>query len=255
MNQSMASLDPDMQEDASMTKEDTLSRLVRMYGHLKGPELLRAMIKTEFAGRIAVTSSFGAEAAVMLHMVARIDPDTPVIFLDTGHLFSTTISYQEIIQTRLRLGDVRVIRPDQKDIARNDPDGTLWRDDPDACCHFRKVVPLEKALAGFDAWITGRKRFHGNERTNLPTIEFVDGRVKINPLVGWSPEDVEAAFRKYDLPRHPLADTGGYTSIGCHTCTYKSAPGDGARSGRWAGTGKTECGIHRSSSTWAGENI
>ncbi len=242
-------------QEALTAREDILSRLTRMYGDLKGEELLHAMIKTEFVGRIAVTSSFGAEAAVLLHMVARVAPDTPVIFLDTGHLFSTTLSYQEILQVRLGLTDVRIVRPDQMDIVKNDPNGTLWRDDPDACCHFRKVVPLEKALVGFDAWITGRKRFHGNERTDLPTIEFMDGRIKINPLVGWSAKDVESAFREYDLPRHPMADTGGYTSIGCHTCTNKPNPGDDTRSGRWAGSGKTECDIHRAASSWAGENI
>ncbi len=239
---------------APADEEGFQSRLFREYGALDGSELLRVMIEHEFKGRIAVTSSFGAESAVLLHMVAGIDPTTPVIFLNTGQLFSTTISYQQVLRSRLGLSDVRMVSPERLDIIRTDPHDTLWRDDPDACCHLRKVVPLAKALEGFEAWVTGRKRFHGNQRTGLPAMEFEAGKVKINPLIHWPAERMEAAFEEHDLPRHPLAEVEGYTSIGCHTCTHKPGSG-GGRSGRWAGTEKTECGIHQAKWNWAGENI
>ena len=143
------------------------------------------------------------------------------------------------------------MKPDWSQLLQGDPDGSLWRREPDACCHIRKVLPLRRALAGFDAWISGRKRYHGGARSDLPAIEAADGKIKINPLAGWSPDRVEAAFEARGLPRHPLLDEG-YLSVGCEPCTLPSAPGAdrgtegvaGLRSGRWAGLAKTECGIH-----------
>ncbi len=218
-------------------------RLRDTYGDLDALGLLAAMIGCEFGGRIAVVSSFGAESAVLLDLVARVDPATPVIFLDTGKLFPETLAYRDVLVARLGLTDVRTVAPDAAALAGGDADGALWRDAPDACCHLRKVLPLERALAGFDAWITGRKRFHGGERADLETIEAIDGRIKIDPLARWSRAAVDAAFAARDLPRHPLV-ARGYSSIGCRLCTRRAGDDD-LRSGRWAESGKTECGIHR----------
>ncbi|MDQ2803143.1 MAG: phosphoadenylyl-sulfate reductase [Pseudomonadota bacterium] len=204
--------------------------------------LLRAMLD-RFAGRIALVSSFGAESAVLLHMVAAIDRNTPVIVLDTGKLFAETLRYRETLAARLRLTDMRAARPEPARLARVDARGELWRSDPDLCCWQRKVEPLDAALEGFAAWITGRKRFQGNTRRTLQPIETADGRTKINPLAGWSEADIADYFRRHDLPPHPLA-AQGYRSVGCAPCTRPVRAGEDARAGRWAGRAKAECGIH-----------
>ena len=204
--------------------------------------LLRTLIGERFAGRISLVSSFGAESAVLLHLVSGIDPALPVIFLDTGKLFAETLAYRDRLVARFGLLDVRAAGPDPA----TDPSGTLWRDDPDGCCALRKVAPLEAALAPFDAWISGRKRFHGGERATLPPVEFgADWRIRINPLAGWSAGEIAACFAANDLPAHPLV-ARGYRSIGCAPCTRPVGDGEDPRAGRWAGLAKTECGIHRS---------
>ncbi len=213
------------------------------YGHLDAATLLEVMIGREFPGRIALVSSFGAESAVLLDLVAGIDRATPVIFLDTGKLFPETLAYRDELVDRLGLGDVRNIQPAASQRATHDPDGDLWRRDPDACCALRKVAPLTEALGGFDAWITGRKRHQGAARTALDAIEAVDGRIKINPLADWSTARIEAEIAARGLPRHPLRDAG-YASIGFLTCTRRIKRGEAVRDGRWAGLAKTECGIH-----------
>jgi phosphoadenosine phosphosulfate reductase len=197
-----------------------------------------------FPGTIALVSSFGAESAVLLHMVAMIDRATPVIFLDTGKLFPETLQYRDTLVRRLGLRDLRVARPDPGSLARADSAGTLWQSDPDLCCWQRKVEPLDAALAGFKAWITGRKRLHGGARGELATIETgPDGRIKVNPLAHWSERDVAAYFANNDLPPHPMT-ARGFRSIGCAPCTRAVRPGEPPRAGRWAGRAKTECGIH-----------
>ena len=223
--------------------EDHAEALYGRYGGLEGIDLLRAMIEKEYPGRIAVTSSFGAEAAVLLDMVARVDPSVPILVLDTGKLFPETYEYIDKLTRYLKLSDVRLYRPSDEDVMARDPDGDLYRRDPDACCHMRKAEPLGQALRSFDAWITGRKRFHGAERSKLRTIEAQDGRIKVNPLATWEQGWIDDTFEERDLPRHPLV-AEGYLSIGCTTCTAPVAPGEHMRSGRWRGAGKTECGIH-----------
>ncbi len=210
---------------------------------LEGEALLEVVIKQAFPGRIAVVSSFGAESAVLLHMVSRVDPMTPVLFLNTGKLFGETLRYRDRLQEKLGLGDIRSLFPHPEDTARLDPNGMLWSQDPDACCHFRKVVPLARALEGFDAQITGRKRFQTAARTAMPAVEFTEGRFKINPLASWDLDRLSAYVEEHKLPRHPLVKDG-YLSIGCMPCTERVKEGGDYRSGRWAGLDKDECGIH-----------
>jgi phosphoadenosine phosphosulfate reductase len=212
--------------------------------------LLRAMIVKVFPGRVALTSSFGAEAAVLLHLVAEIDPQTPVIFLNTGKLFGETLRYRDALIERLGLMDVRTVAPDPKRVADLDADGVLWYGNPDMCCYIRKVEPLQKALDGFVATISGRKGFHGGDRVGLAKVEAdEDGRFKINPLADWDKSDVDRYFVDHDLPRHPL-EADGFLSIGCMPCTDRAAPGEDVRAGRWRGREKTECGIHLPSNRW-----
>jgi phosphoadenosine phosphosulfate reductase len=192
-------------------------------------------------GRVALVSSFGAESVVLLHMAAAIDRDVPVLFLDTEMLFPETLDYQRRVADALGLRDVRRITPEGALAA--DPDGTLHRSDPDACCALRKTAPLARALPGFDGWITGRKRFQSTGRARLPLFEAeATGRIKVNPLARWGAEELRAYMAAHALPRHPLV-ARGYPSIGCAPCTVPADAGD-PRAGRWKGLAKDECGIH-----------
>ena len=226
-----------------MSLAKPLLDLREAYGHLDGAALLSAM-RAEFSGRLAVVSSFGAEAAVLLALVAEVDRGLPVIFLDTGELFDETIAYQARLAAFLGLTAVRSWRPEPADLARADE---LWRTDADACCHLRKVLPLQRASAGYAALVDGRKRFHGGGRASLDTIDAdPDGVIKISPLARWGQAEIEAAFVDRNLPRHPLV-ASGYRSIGCWPCSRPSSPDEPIRAGRWAGTSKNECGIHKGS--------
>ncbi|WP_394341480.1 phosphoadenylyl-sulfate reductase [Rhodobacter maris] len=195
-------------------------------------------------GRVALVSSFGAESVVLLHMVAEVAPATPVLFVDTLMLFEETLAYQRDVAQKLGLTDVRVIRATPADLAASDPLGTLHQTSTDACCALRKTVPLEKALAGFDAWITGRKRYQAETRAHLDPFEVeTEARMKINPLAHWGRAEIADYIARHDLPRHPLV-ARGYPSIGCAPCTSPVAAGEDSRAGRWRGQDKTECGIH-----------
>lgn len=221
-------------------------RLLELSTQLRGYDasaILDATINRIFPGRIALASSFGADSVVLLHMVSRIAPATPVLFLDTGKLFAETIAYRDALIDRLRLTDVRSIKPAPARLAEVDPSGYLWSVEPDQCCGVRKVEPLAHALEGFDAWITGRKRFQALTRATLPIVERDQRWIKINPIATWSDEDVAAYMARHKLPQHPLV-ARGYASIGCSTCTSPTKPGEHARAGRWRNQGKTECGIH-----------
>lgn len=209
---------------------------------LDAKALLRAVLKQRTL-KVAVTSSFGAESAVLLDLVARIDPATPIIFVDTGRLFDETLAYRDRLVRHLDLLDVRTVTPGAALVDNVDPDGTLYQSDPDACCQARKVTPYAMAVSGFDVLITGRKRHHGDVREDLEVFEQAGRHLKVNPLAHYGATDIEAALARRKLPRHPLADAG-YPSIGCAPCTHKSCPSRGVRSGRWSGAAKTECGIH-----------
>lgn len=197
--------------------------------------------------RFVITSSFGAESAVLLHLAATVAPEVPVFFLDTGFHFPETTTFRRELARDLGLTvlDLRPdLSPDQQ--ARRHGD-ELWRTDPDACCRMRKTVPLRRALASFDGWATGVRRVQTPERAETPIVEARqhDGRylVKVAPLASWTDDDVRDYLETHDLPQHPLVDQG-YPSIGCQPCTSRVAPGEDPRAGRWAEQGKTECGIH-----------
>ena len=195
----------------------------------------------QWKGRFALVSSFGAESAVLLHLASTIDKVLPVIFLDTDRHFAQTLQYRDELVARLGLTNVRVQTPIAREAALEDAAGDLWKRSADACCALRKVRPLARALEGFDAWGTGRKRFQGGLRSGLALVEHDGTHFKVNPLAGWSAEDVAAYAAAHDLPAHPLV-AQGFPSIGCWPCTK---PANG-RAGRWSGAEKTECGIHRS---------
>jgi phosphoadenosine phosphosulfate reductase len=205
--------------------------------------LIAAVLGDRAWGRVAVVSSFGAESAVLLDLVADVNPQAPVLFVDTGRLFPETLSYARDLAAHLGLADVRWIAPDADDLARVDGKGLRWSFDPDGCCEVRKVLPLARALDGFDSWISGRKRFQADTRATLAKVEADGGRLKVNPLADWSAEMLRARAAERRLPPHPLV-AEGYPSIGCMPCTTKVQPGEDPRAGRWRGWDKTECGIH-----------
>lgn len=218
-------------------------RLNNMFRGVDTPEMLETLIRENMLGEVAVVSSFGAESAVLLHLISSVDPSVPVLFLETGKHFPETLAYRDELVTRLGLTNLRNLTPDPETLASRDENGLRWSYDPDGCCEIRKVIPLEKALSGFDASFTGRKGFQSATRTGLPRFEVDGDRLKINPLANWTSEQINAYFEERSLPRHPLV-ADGYLSIGCAPCTTKVKPGEDPRSGRWVGWEKTECGIH-----------
>jgi phosphoadenosine phosphosulfate reductase len=222
---------------------DEASALAALLEGRSAGEILAYAIRDRFAGRIALVSSFGTEAAVLLHLVAETDKATPVVFVDTGKLFGETLRYRDRLVTQLGLTDVRTITPEPAREAELDPQGILWHQDRDLCCRFRKVEPLSLGLKGFDAWISGRKRFQSASRANIPLVEADGSHVKINPLANWTPQDLKDYAARHALPAHPLL-AQGYPSIGCMPCTDRVSAGEDQRAGRWRGSDKTECGIH-----------
>jgi phosphoadenosine phosphosulfate reductase len=227
-------------------QETVEARLARLNGELReasAQTILRVAMLREWPQDLTYVSSFGAESAVMLSLIADVKPDLPIIFLETGMHFPQTLDYRDRLIERLGLTGVRNITPDPDEAVAEDPDGGLHRQDADACCALRKVRPLEPALKGFEAWITGRKRFHGGARMSLPVFEYAGGRFKVNPLASWTQEDVDLFFHHRNLPRHPLV-AQGFPSIGCWPCTRPAEDPADIRSGRWAGMDKTECGLH-----------
>jgi phosphoadenosine phosphosulfate reductase len=223
---------------------DRVAGLNARYRHHGATAVLEHSLRDREVGRVALVSSFGAESVVLLHLLSVISPHTPVLFIDTQMLFSETLSYQQSLAEKLYLTDIRRLSPAPARLAMDDPDGTLHQMNTDACCALRKTEVLDGALSGFDAWITGRKRYQSGTRAEVEFFE-ADGeaRLKINPLAHWGREDLEDYIVNNRLPRHPLV-AQGYPSIGCAPCTSPVKPGEDPRAGRWRGTKKTECGIH-----------
>ena len=248
----MAEADPvraiDRIDTGPRHSEQDAVRLNRMFRGSDTHEVLEAVLKDRIAGDVATVSSFGAESAVLLKLVADIDPAIPVLFLETGKHFPETLTYRDDLVAHLGLTNLQILEPDPAELAAKDDNGLRWSFDPDGCCEIRKVRPLAKALAHFDATLTGRKAFQAATRAHLPRFEIdnsdTQGRLKINPLIDWTAEQLDAFMIEHDLPRHPLV-AQGYPSIGCSPCTRPVAPGEDPRAGRWAGWDKTECGIHK----------
>lgn len=214
------------------------------YKHHAAIPVLKAALEDPIVGHIGLVSSFGAESIVLLHMVSLLDRTLPILFIDTELLFPETLDYQQSVATDLGLTNLRVIKAAAAGLAARDPDGTLHLTNPDACCALRKTEPLDLALSGFDAWITGRKRFQSGARAKLDLFETdTEERIKLNPLAHWRKEDVQDYIINNRLPRHPLLSQG-YKSIGCAPCTSPVNDSEDDRAGRWRGQEKTECGIH-----------
>jgi phosphoadenosine phosphosulfate reductase len=234
-----------MRLDAGALRATPLDRIegLRLTYEEASAEDVLAGVLAEFPGEVALVSSFGAEAAVLLRMVAEIDPATPVLMIDSLMLFEETLEYQRDLSRHLGLTNVQHLHPDVTDLARLDPDDTLHQRDQDACCVVRKVAPLDRALRRWPVTITGRKRFQASTRAELEVFEADGPRLRVNPLANWRSGELRAYMDRHDLPRHPLV-AKGYPSIGCAPCTTRVLPGEDERAGRWRGSDKVECGIH-----------
>lgn len=216
-----------------------------LYGHLSAHEIIERAVSDLFPGELAAVSSFGADSAVLLHLIAEVDRHLPIIFLDTGKHFEETFDYRDALAADFGLTNIQVVTPDEAALARIDPTGKLHETNTDACCDVRKVEPMARGVEPYRAWFTGRKRFQASTRAALPAFEAVGSRIRINPLARFTTADQADYMRQNALRENPLV-AYGYLSIGCFPCTQPVQPGEDARSGRWAGHAKTECGIHLS---------
>ena len=196
-----------------------------------------------FGERFCITSSMGD--AVLAHLAAKVVPGIDVVFLDTGYHFVETLGTRDAVEATMDVNLI-TITPRQSVAEQDATEGKdLFRTDPDRCCALRKVQPLQESLAGYDAWATGLRRAETHHRIIAPVIgwDAKKQKVKVSPIARWSDEQVERYIAENGVLVNPLV-YDGYPSIGCAPCTRRVAPGEDARSGRWAGTGKTECGIH-----------
>jgi phosphoadenosine phosphosulfate reductase len=230
--------------------------------HVKDPQRMRSLADTAarelenasaeevirwatdtFGARICITSSMSD--AVIMHLASAVSPGIDVVFLDTGYHFPETIGTRDAAAAVYPINLVNVTP--SRTVAEQDAElgPRLYGRNPDLCCYLRKVEPLERTLANYDAWISGVRREETLSRRETRVVEFDEKRqmVKVNPIVGWTTEQVDEYIAANGVLVNPLV-YDGYPSIGCRTCTMRVAPGADPRSGRWAGTGKTECGIH-----------
>ncbi|MCZ2128097.1 MAG: phosphoadenylyl-sulfate reductase [Anaerolineales bacterium] len=209
----------------------------------KTPQEIIRWAVTEYSPEIAMSSSFQTQSMPLLHMATRIDPNLIVFFLDTGYHFWETLMFREQLAADWNL-NVRDLRRDPRwDAFALQNIRTLPIDDPNLCCYLNKVQPMQRALQGMKAWISGIRRDQTSVRAQAKILEMQNGLLKINPLLNWTRADVERYAKEHDLPKHPLYDKG-YRSVGCAPCTIAIGADDDERAGRWAGRGKIECGLH-----------
>lgn len=231
-------------ETPILTISQRVTQLNASYKHHGAIAVLSRALSDPMLGRVALVSSFGAESVVLLRMISTLDRTLPILFIDTEMLFPETLTYQDELAQSFGLTDIRRVKASRDTLFQRDPDNILHHFNINACCSLRKVEPLNAALKGFDAWITGRKRYQGANREAIDLFEAEnDSRIKINPLAHWSPQDLNDYITNNRLPRHPLVSKG-FPSIGCMPCTQQAGEDEDPRAGRWRGVEKTECGIH-----------
>jgi phosphoadenosine phosphosulfate reductase len=196
-----------------------------------------------FGDRWIVASNM--QDAVLIDLAYQVKRDIDVLFLETGYHFVETIGTRDAVT--VAYPGIRLINAEaEQSVADQEAQfGKLYQTDPDRCCHLRKVVPLRRVLAGYDAWVTGVRRVDAPTRANTPIVQWdeLNGLVKVNPIAPWSDDEFNAYISEHSVLQNPLVSVG-YLSIGCQPCTSKPLPGQDPRSGRWAGLAKTECGLH-----------
>lgn len=205
---------------------------------------LLAWAVDRFAGRIVLTCSWQHQSSVLVDMLHQLGATIRIVELDTGLLFPETYETRDRLIARYGLEIERIDPPETVEEQALSEGPELWRRDPDRCCALRKVLPLERALVGMDAWITGIRRQQSSVRAGARKLELDPrGVVKVQPLADWTDEQVKGYLFAHDVPYNPLHDQG-FPSIGCVPCTRAIRPGEDSRAGRWADAEKTECGLH-----------
>lgn len=207
-------------------------------------EVLRWAVET-FHPRLTMATAFGAEGCCIIHMLAEIEPSVRIFNLDTGYQFPETLELRERIRERYGI-EVEFVRPELT-VAEYEAEhgGPLYESRPDQCCHDRKILPLRRAVLGYDAWISAIRKDQTEHRAQAGVVQW-DAKfrlVKVNPLLNWTKREVWGFIVKNNVPYNPLHDRN-YPSIGCWPCTRPVANGEDERAGRWAGKVKKECGLH-----------
>jgi phosphoadenosine phosphosulfate reductase len=210
-------------------------------------DILRWAFEESGMERVAIASAFQREGTAIIHMATRIRPDVPILFLETGFHFAETLAFKQQLIERYGLNVVELTGEHTVDSQEATFGFRLYERDPDLCCRLNKVEPFQRALEGFDAWVTGMRRDSAWTRAKSPLVtcyEISPGQpiVRVNPIAGWAQRDVWAYLKEHDIPHNPLYDLG-FASIGCAPCTRMVFSGEDERAGRWSGTGKIECGI------------
>lgn len=213
--------------------------------HNRTPQEILSWAVDTFEDRLTMATAFGAEGCCIIHMLAEIDPRVRIFNLETGYQFAETLELRERIKERYGIA-VELIQPDLTvQEYEEEHGGPLYTIRPDQCCHDRKIIPLRRAIVGYEGWISAIRRDQTLHRAQAGIVQW-DRKfnlVKINPLLNWTKKEVWAFVLKHDVPYNPLHDQG-YPSIGCWPCTHPVTNGADERSGRWAGTEKKECGLH-----------
>ncbi len=212
----------------------------------QAPQAILAWGWETFQPLIITSSSFQTQSVALLHMIAQVCPQMPIIFTDTGYHFPETLAFRDELKAKFGLNIQTVYTTPDPQEYRSNLIEPLYMRDPDLCCRVNKVAPFNQALAGKAAWVAGVRRDQTAHRSQMQIIERrTNGMIKVNPLLNWTSRDLWTYSEEHHLPTHPLF-AQGYMSIGCAPCTRPISTGDDERSGRWAGTGKTECGLHTS---------
>jgi len=227
----------------TMTAEQFAEANARLEGAT--PQAVLRWAVERFHPRLTMATAFGAEGCCILHMLAEIQPEVRVFNLETGYQFAETLELRERIKARYGI-EVEYVYPEMtvKEY-EEEHGGPLYGIRPDQCCHDRKVLPLRAAIRGYDAWVSSIRRDQTEHRARAGVVQWDAkfGLVKVNPLLGWTRSDVWRFVLHHDVPYNPLHDHG-YPSIGCWPCTAPAGDGADERAGRWAGSGKKECGLH-----------
>ncbi|HZG86966.1 phosphoadenylyl-sulfate reductase [Paenibacillus sp.] len=227
-----------------LEKERLITEAAEKYEHAPVEELLKFAVDT--FPNIVLACSFGAEDVALVHMLQKVRPGTDIFYLDTDFHFKETYETRDKLAEKYGINFVQVkpkLTPEEQAAQHGEE---LWKKDPNLCCNIRKVDPLTDVLGRYEAWITGIRRDQAPTRANAKKVEYdvKFGLVKFNPIANWSWDDVWNYIRENDVPYNPLHDQN-FPSIGCEHCTRPVAPGEDPRAGRWSGTEKTECGLHK----------
>jgi phosphoadenosine phosphosulfate reductase len=232
----------------TLLPNDLVAELNERFEHAPPQEILRWALQDSGLQRVALASAFQAEGTCVMHMAARIRPDIPVLFLETGFHFAETLAFKQRLTEQLGLNVVDLVGDHTEDSQARAFGPRLYERDPSRCCELNKVIPFNRALRNLDGWITSMRRDSAWTRSDTPIVDQYEHEpglnlVKINPIANWSRRQVWSYLKEHDLPHNPLYDLG-YASIGCAPCTRMLFPGEDERAGRWSGRMKTECGIH-----------